>query len=108
MTSGDAVKLSTMVLEWSGSKPEVALSLLRRCVVLLEEDLANCAADLEVSSLPMAPPGERHALPLGPDRRQEGRGCPLPCFRQLDCQKVSFGHSLWRSCLHCMTRGNER
>lgn len=36
MTSGDAEKLSKMALEWSGSKPQTALSLLKSSVALVE------------------------------------------------------------------------
>ncbi|CAM9664753.1 unnamed protein product [Scytosiphon promiscuus] len=35
-----------MVLEWSASKPDVALSLLRNCVDLLEKDLVSSAVGL--------------------------------------------------------------
>lgn len=45
VASGDALKLSQMVLDWSASKPEVALSLLRSCVTLLEKDLHDCVAE---------------------------------------------------------------
>ncbi|CAN0255900.1 unnamed protein product [Scytosiphon promiscuus] len=50
VASGDAVKLSQMVLEWSASKPEVALSFLRKCVALVEEDLAYCSGPRPPSS----------------------------------------------------------
>ncbi|CAN0290720.1 unnamed protein product [Scytosiphon promiscuus] len=46
-----------MVLEWSASKPEVALSLLRKCVALVEEDLAYCSSRLPPSSTSVRPDG---------------------------------------------------
>lgn len=52
VVTGDAVKLSKMVLEWSTSKPDVALSLLQRCVTLLEKDIAQFTDDAG-SSLPL-------------------------------------------------------
>ncbi|CAN0208747.1 unnamed protein product [Scytosiphon promiscuus] len=39
-----------MVVEWSASKPEVALSFLRKCVALVEEDLAYCSGRRPPSS----------------------------------------------------------
>lgn len=56
--SGDEVKLSEMVLEWSASKPEVALSLFRRFVDLLEQDVAQSCASPVSSSSPITPHGE--------------------------------------------------
>ncbi|CAN0054934.1 unnamed protein product, partial [Ectocarpus sp. 8 AP-2014] len=43
VASGDATKLAELVLVWSGSKPERALSVLRDCVSLLEKEVAFSA-----------------------------------------------------------------
>ncbi|CAN0143493.1 unnamed protein product [Ectocarpus sp. 13 AM-2016] len=50
--SGDATKLAELVLLWSGSKPELALSILRDCVSLLENQMALSGP---VSSPPSSP-----------------------------------------------------
>ncbi|CAN0449321.1 unnamed protein product [Ectocarpus sp. 12 AP-2014] len=41
--SGDATKLAELVLLWSGSRPELALSILRDCVSLLEREVGLSA-----------------------------------------------------------------
>ncbi|CAM9504949.1 unnamed protein product, partial [Ectocarpus fasciculatus] len=51
VASGDATKLAELVLVWSGSKPERALSILRDCVSLLEKEVAVSA-----KSFPPVPP----------------------------------------------------
>ncbi|CAN0554189.1 unnamed protein product, partial [Ectocarpus sp. 8 AP-2014] len=43
VASGDATKLARLVLVWSGSKPERALSILRDCVSLLEKEVTFSA-----------------------------------------------------------------
>ncbi|CAN0454709.1 unnamed protein product, partial [Ectocarpus sp. 12 AP-2014] len=43
VASGDATKLAELVLLWSGSKPERALSILRDCMSLLEKEVAFSA-----------------------------------------------------------------
>lgn len=39
VVNGDAPKLTELVLVWSGSKPERALSILRDCVSLMEKEI---------------------------------------------------------------------
>ncbi|CAM9756904.1 unnamed protein product, partial [Ectocarpus fasciculatus] len=56
IVSGDATKLAELVLVWSGSKPERALSILRDCVSLLEKEVAFSApASPAVLSPPTTP-----------------------------------------------------
>ncbi|CAN0275411.1 unnamed protein product [Scytosiphon promiscuus] len=57
VASGDAVKVSNMVLAWSASKPESALSFLRKCIAVLEEDLAYCAGPRPPPTLSAHPDG---------------------------------------------------
>ncbi|CAM9852451.1 unnamed protein product [Ectocarpus sp. 8 AP-2014] len=59
--SGDATKLAELVLVWSGSKPERALSILRDCVALLEKEV-------EFSAPPFPAVPSRSTTP-GPDRK---------------------------------------
>lgn len=63
VANGDAMKLASMVLEWSHSKPDVALSLFERCVTLLEKDIAHCGDD-PGSSLPPVPLQGERVLPF--------------------------------------------
>ncbi|CAN0141645.1 unnamed protein product [Scytosiphon promiscuus] len=60
VASGDAVKVSNMVLEWCASKPESALSFHRKCIAVLEEDLAYCAGPRSPPTSPARPDGEDH------------------------------------------------
>ncbi|CAM9291836.1 unnamed protein product [Ectocarpus sp. 8 AP-2014] len=43
--SGDVTKLAELVLVWSGSKPERALSVVKDCISLLENEVAFSAPD---------------------------------------------------------------
>ncbi|CAN0339036.1 unnamed protein product, partial [Ectocarpus sp. 12 AP-2014] len=54
VTIGDPTKLAELVLVWSGSKPERALSILRDCVSLLEKEIELSTA--ASSPLPSPPP----------------------------------------------------
>ncbi|CAM9360492.1 unnamed protein product [Ectocarpus sp. 12 AP-2014] len=55
VTSGDATKLAELVLLWSGSKPKLALSILRDCVSLLEREVGLSAPGCSpLPSLPTA------------------------------------------------------
>ncbi|CAM9470004.1 unnamed protein product, partial [Ectocarpus sp. 12 AP-2014] len=56
VASGDARKLAQLVLAWSGSKPERALSILRDCVSLLEKEVSFSApAPFPPNSPPVTP-----------------------------------------------------
>ena len=56
VTNGDTTKLAELVLVWSGSKPEHALSVLRNCVSLMEKEVAFSAPASPLSS-PATTPG---------------------------------------------------
>ncbi|CAM9963726.1 unnamed protein product, partial [Ectocarpus fasciculatus] len=56
VTNSDTTKLAELVLVWSGSKPERALSVLRKCVSLMEKEVAFSAPASPVSS-PATTPG---------------------------------------------------
>ena len=58
MASGDATKVAELVLLWSGSKPERALSVVRECVSLLEKEVAFSAQDFPAVPSPPTTPGE--------------------------------------------------
>ncbi|CAM9525311.1 unnamed protein product [Ectocarpus sp. 4 AP-2014] len=55
VANGDATKLAELVLLWSGSKPERALSILENCVSLLEEVLEEVEPS-GPSPSPLPPP----------------------------------------------------
>ncbi|CAM9352241.1 unnamed protein product [Ectocarpus sp. 8 AP-2014] len=57
VVSGDATKLAELVLVWSGSKPERALSILRNCVSLLEKEVAFSAPAPSPLQSPPTTPG---------------------------------------------------
>ncbi|CAN0240023.1 unnamed protein product, partial [Ectocarpus fasciculatus] len=58
VASGDATKLAELVLVWSGSKPERALSILKDCVSVLEREVVvSVPASSPLQSLPTTPGG---------------------------------------------------
>ncbi|CAN0306423.1 unnamed protein product [Ectocarpus sp. 6 AP-2014] len=61
VAKGDATKLAKMVLLWSGSKPERALSILENCVSLLEEVLEEVEPSGPTPSPLPPPPTDRDA-----------------------------------------------
>ncbi|CAM9396439.1 unnamed protein product, partial [Ectocarpus sp. 6 AP-2014] len=62
VVSGDATKLAELVLVWSGSKPERALSILRDCVALLEKEVEFSAPPFPaVPSRPTTPGHKRNS-----------------------------------------------
>ncbi|CAM9712659.1 unnamed protein product, partial [Ectocarpus sp. 8 AP-2014] len=78
VVNDDATKLAQLVLVWSGSKPERALSILRDCVSLLEKEVAFSApASSAVPSPPTTPGPNRNsclnALIVALDETCDGR-----------------------------------
>ncbi|CAM9454120.1 unnamed protein product [Ectocarpus sp. 4 AP-2014] len=59
VVSGDATKLADLVLVWSGSKPERALSILRDCVALLEKEVEVSAPAFPAVPSPPTTPGHQ-------------------------------------------------
>ncbi|CBJ31671.1 expressed unknown protein [Ectocarpus siliculosus] len=57
VASGAATKLAELVLVWSVSKPERALSIARTCVSLLEKEDAHSASGSSPLPLPSTAPG---------------------------------------------------
>ncbi|CAN0225618.1 unnamed protein product [Ectocarpus sp. 8 AP-2014] len=57
VASGDATKLAELVVAWSGSKPERALSIARSCVSMLEKEVALSAPGSSPLPLPPTAPG---------------------------------------------------
>ncbi|CAM9206126.1 unnamed protein product [Ectocarpus sp. 12 AP-2014] len=58
VVNGDATKLTQLVMVWSGSKPERALSILRDCVSLLEKEVDFSASASPAVLSPPTTPGE--------------------------------------------------
>ncbi|CAM9963794.1 unnamed protein product, partial [Ectocarpus fasciculatus] len=56
VTTSDTTKLAELVLVWSVSKPEHALSVLRKCVSLMEKEVAF-SAPASPLPLPATTPG---------------------------------------------------
>ncbi|CAM9664823.1 unnamed protein product [Scytosiphon promiscuus] len=75
VASGDAAKLSEMVVEGCGSKTEVALSLLRNCVGLLEKDLAQPTRSLDPSFSPTTSGGSAQSPCLDAFAVALGQAC---------------------------------
>ncbi|CAN0246344.1 unnamed protein product, partial [Ectocarpus sp. 12 AP-2014] len=57
VASGDTTKLAELVLVWSGSKPERALSILRSCISLMEKEVACSARASSLLHWPHTTPG---------------------------------------------------
>ncbi|CAN0373826.1 unnamed protein product [Ectocarpus fasciculatus] len=62
VANSDATKLAELVLAWSGSKPERALSVLRNCVSLMEKEVEFSTPACRLPSLPTTPGGSSRNL----------------------------------------------